>query len=401
MIRQYSVFTTLSRQCTGVGRMGQRRISASDLQLGNALQWDVRDKQGKLLLKAGHVVTSELQLERLIAEGMVNDDPAAAGHHGGSSRPAVQEVLPSVVEMLKSALMRLSQAVMQIHSAPEQFIPRIIEAAELIHKANKTNRDITLAYIVLKHEGRYSIAHSLDAAIITDIVANGLHYSDERRRSCVCAALTMNLSMLELQDQLQKQAEELSDEQRAKVRSHPRESCEMLKSVGVTDQEWLDVVLHHHEQADGTGYPDGLVFEHIAESAKLVQLSDLYCARVSPRAYRASVQSNVALRDIFLERGKAVDPLIAAHFIKEIGIYPPGTVVKLTSGEIGIVSHQAGKSNTPMVHAIIGPRGVPLTTALRRDSSQEQYSIRDVIDARKLGLRVNMVTIWGKEAAGG
>lgn len=380
--------------------MAHRRISASDLQLGGTLPWDVRDKSGKLLLKSGHVVSSQLQLDRLIAEGVVFEDEAhARAAAAAAARAAAEAVLPSVVQLLATAHQRLTQAIMQIHSSPETFSPRIEELANLIHKACKQNRDIALAWIVLKSEQRYSITHSLDTAIITDIVGAGLGLTDDARRSCVCAALTMNLSMLDLQDQLQKQAEDLSDVQRAKVRAHPRESCDMLRTVGVNDPVWLDVVLHHHEQADGSGYPDGLRFESIAETAKLVQLADLYCARVSPRAYRASVQSNIALRDIFLERGKAVDPQIAAHFIKEIGIYPPGTVVKLTSGEVGIVSHQAGKSNTPIVHALVGPRGVPLATPLRRDSSQEQYAIRDVIDARKLGLRVNMQVVWGKEAA--
>lgn len=380
--------------------MAQRRISASDLQVGGALPWDVRDKQGKLLLNRGHVVSSTIQLERLIAEGMVTDEaPHGAQHGGAAGKPAAEPQISSVVETLDSCLHRLSQAVLQLHSAPELFATRIIEIARMVHKACKQNRDIALAWIVLKQDNRYSITHSLDTAIITEVVATGLGHDPEYRQHCVCAALTMNLSMLELQDQLQKQIEDLNEEQRSRVRSHPRESMELLKAAGVSEQVWLDIVLHHHEQADGNGYPDGLLFESISEAAKLVQLADLYCARVSPRAYRASVQSNIALRDIFLERGKAVDPLIAAHFIKEIGIYPPGTVVKLTSGEIGIVSHQAGKSNAPVVHALVGPRGAPLATALRRDSSLEQYSIRDVIDARKLGLRVNMVTIWGKEAA--
>lgn len=380
--------------------MAQRRISASDLQLGGALPWDVRDKTGHLLLKSGHIVSSTVQLERLIAEGLVFDEEGhARAAAAAAARAAAEPILASVVEMLNNGLHRLTQAVMQLHSAPEQFAPRINEVAQLIHKACLQNRDVALAWIVHKHETRYSITHSLDSAIVTEVVGSGLQLPPEVRHSCVSAALTMNLSMLELQDQLQKQAEDLSDQQREKVRSHPRESYELLRNIGIDDQVWLDVVLHHHEQADGSGYPDGLKFEVISESAKLVQLADLYCARVSPRAYRASVQSNVALRDIFLERGKAVDPLIAAHFIKEIGIYPPGTVVKLTSGEVGIVSHQAGKSNTPVVHALVGPRGVPLATPLRRDSSQEQYAIRDVIDARKLGLRVNMSVIWGKEAA--
>lgn len=382
--------------------MAQRRISVSDLEVGAALPWDVRDKDGKLLLKRGHVLSNGVQIQRLVDEGMFVEDSQHLNHsrqyHDQQQAQPIKET-PSVVGLLNMSLQRLSQAILQYHSAPELFRQRIVEIASVVNKANHQNRDIALAYIVLKQEQHYSTTHSLDAAIIADLVATGLGYDPEKRQQCVCAALTMNLSMLQLQDQLQKQTEELSDAQREKIKSHPRDSMEMLKTVGITDELWLDIVLHHHEHGDGSGYPDGLTVDQISEAAKLIQLTDLYCARVSPRAYRSSVQSNVAMRDIFLERGKGLDPLLAAHFIKEIGIYPPGTIVKLTTGEIGIVSHQAGKSNTPYVHAIIGPRGAPLGAAIRRDTSHDQYAIREVVDAKKLGLRVNMVTIWGKEAA--
>lgn len=381
--------------------MAQRRISVSDLEVGAALPWDVRDKDGKLLLKRGHVLSSGVQIQRLVDEGMFVEDFQHTGHQKNQDSKSAQPAreVPSVVAMLNMALQRLSQAILQYHSAPELFRQRIIEIATVVNKACLQNRDVALAYIMLKQEQHYSTTHSLDAAIIADLVATGLGYDSDKRLQSVCAALTMNLSMLQLQDQLQKQTEELTEAQREKIKSHPRDSMEMLKAVGVTDELWLDIVLHHHEHGDGSGYPDGLTVDQISEAAKLIQLTDLYCARVSPRAYRSSVQSNVAMRDIFLERGKGLDPLLAAHFIKEIGIYPPGTIVKLTTGEVGIVSHQAGKSNTPYVHAIIGPRGAPLGAAIRRDTSHEQYAIREVVDAKKLGLRVNMVTIWGKEAA--
>lgn len=379
--------------------MGQRRISASDLEVGAALPWDVRDKNGKLLLKRGQVLVAETQVERLIAEGMFIEETSSStsGRDAASMRPSRE--IPSVVGLLNTAFQRLSQAVLQYHSAPELFCDRIREAASLIDASCKQNRDVALAYICLKQEQFYSISHCIDTAIILNVVASGLGYSEDLRQKAVCAALTMNISMLQLQDQLQKQTVELSPEQRDKIQSHPQDSLAMLKAVGVNDPVWLDVVLHHHELGDGSGYPDHLTATQISDAAKVVQLADLYCARISPRAYRSSVQSNVALRDIFLEGGKGVDPMIAAHFIKEIGIYPPGTIVRLTSGEVGIVSHQAGRSNTPYVHAVIGARGVPLNPPIRRDTSRQEYSIRELIDARKLGLKVNMVTIWGKEAA--
>lgn len=99
--------------------MGQRRISASDLEVGAALPWDVRDKNGKLLLKRGQVLVGETQVERLIADGMFIEDTStsSSSREGVSMRPSRE--IPSVVGMLNTAFQRLSQAVLQYHSAPD------------------------------------------------------------------------------------------------------------------------------------------------------------------------------------------------------------------------------------------------------------------------------------------
>lgn len=381
--------------------MGQRRVSITDIEVGTALQFDVYAPSGKLLLRRGQVLQTQHQIERLVEEGMLIVDEAdgleASRRWIRGERDLVTP--PSVVDLVRNAFVRLQQAVLQYHSAPEQFKDRIHEAAAFIEHACHQNRDIALATIPLKRDERYSLSHSLNTAIVTYVVALGMEKQSTWIQSAVCAALTMNIGMLELQDDLQKQQDPLSEEQKAVVHAHPRKSTDMLEAVGVDDTLWLAAVLQHHEQADGSGYPHGLTGENISEAAKLVQLADLYTARVTPRAYRTSVQSNVALRDIFLERGKGVDPMIAAHFIKDIGIYPPGTLVRLLNGEVAVVSHQTGKTNTPIVHSLIGPRGAPLGCAIRRNTADERYAIRDVIDTHKLDIKINMVAIWGKEAA--
>ncbi|MDP2154432.1 MAG: hypothetical protein Q8J61_00410, partial [Sulfuricella sp.] len=77
---------------------------------------------------------------------------------------------------------------------------------------------------------------------------------------------------------------------------------------------------------------------------------------------------------------------------------PSGTFVRLNSGEIGVVSKKGGSADTPVVHALVGPRGAPLVTPLKRDTTSEMYAIRDTLSEGQANIRFSMYQVWGNEA---
>lgn len=377
--------------------MEKARIGAKDLAVGAALPWDVFTANGALLLRKGHVIANPAQLERLLQEGLyAHHDELEADRQrrcGGEVAP-----LPSVVEQLFAAESRLSIA--EKTEDPKIALRALSEARELVKRACQQNRHIALAFVLLQQGRRYSLKHSVHSAILAGIVAQDMGFSSQENNAILAAALSMNVSAWQMQDRLQQQRTPLTDAQRDEINQHPEASYIWLKQHGVEDELWLDTVRQHHEQADGSGYPHQLKSAQVLPSAKLVQLADLYSARVSTRAYRSSVQASVALRDIFLERGKNIDLDLASHFIKNVGIYPPGTLVRLTNGEIAMVTQQTEHTNRPIVHSLIGSRGVPLPSPIRRDSAQQLYEVRDVVAHGQVNVIISMQQLWGKEAAG-
>ena len=378
--------------------MEHKRISMDDAKVGEALPWDIYAVNGALLLRRGFVIQSLQQLERLVSQGMYVDAKALEQERSNVAVAEAPEV-PSVVKMIEGARHLLEQVANDLSQGSPNLVKRIRQAVVLIKAACNQNRDIALATVILKQEGRYSLTHSVHSAIITRIVGANLDRADEELDAAVAAALTMNLGMLQLQDELQSQSKPLTAEQKLEMMRHPVISLDLLQNAGVTDELWLSTVLQHHEQSDGSGYPLKKRGGEILDIAKLVQLADLYTARVAKRSYRASVHPSVALRDIFLDRGKLIDAGLAAHFIKDIGVYPPGTLVKLNNGEIAIVSHQTSKSNMPVVHALFGPFGAPLPNPIKRDTSINQFAIHEIVDPTKINLRLDLQVVWGKEAA--
>jgi HD-GYP domain-containing protein (c-di-GMP phosphodiesterase class II) len=261
------------------------------------------------------------------------------------------------------------------------------------------SQDAALAMTLLERNGRYSIRHSVDVAIACHVTGGALGIEEPELSSVVAAALTMNISVLELQDELQSQKDPLSEEQRERIRQHPDTSLNLLRERGVTDPVWLRAVESHHETIDGAGYTHGMKGDDIPLPAQLVQIADVYCARISSRDYRQPLRPNAALRALFLDQGKKVREGLANQFIKAIGVFPAGTPVRLDNGEIAVVTQRGESAKTPHVSSIIGMRGMPLVTPIRRDTSQPPFGVKEVVNWSELGAPPSMAAIFGKVAA--
>ena len=370
--------------------MTKRRITENELAIGTVLEWDVYDGAGRLLLSRGHTVTRESQIDALLERGLFIDVTPRA-------QPSPPSESTSAVALILDARERLERACSaQMH--PDEFPDRILAIRHLIARACELSAEASLAMSLLARTGRYSIRHSVDAAVACHVVGQALGISDDELTWAVAAALTMNLSMLQLQDVLQSQHTPLTPLQREAVRGHPEASAALLSKLGVTERLWLDTVASHHEVVDGSGYK-GAKGDEIPTPAQLVSLADIYCARISSRSYRAPLTPHAALRALFAEQGKKVREELAGAFIRAVGVFPAGTPVRLGSGELAVVTGRGAGVKTPEVLAIKDARGMPLLRPVKRDTSDPAFAVREVVNWSELGAPPSMQTLWGKVAA--
>lgn len=385
-----------------------RKLSPGVLEVGKPLPFDCFDVEGRLLLKCGLVPDSLHQLEELIERGLFADvDETGAKSH---TRDAAVPHLVNPFDLLDRCKSRLTALLNQMRIDNAMLMPeaidlaalkseyranvamrcaapdareimgdglsgRIFEIATVIQKTCRLDADAALGYVHLGMDGRYAIMHPLHCAVLVEILGGPLGLTEEQRQPLIAAALTANLSILNLQERLHKQEGELSLAQRGLLGLHPTLSREMLLEAGIENADWLQAVALHHERFDGSGYPNGMAKEAIPLAARLVALADIYDAMIKPRAYRTPFASKDALCDIFIKRGSKVDEDMAQALIKELSIYPPGSFVRLKNGEIAVVFRRGRTATTPLVRSVIGPRGAPLDRPVRRDTSETMHPV--------------------------
>ncbi|HFC53889.1 MAG TPA: HD domain-containing protein, partial [Gammaproteobacteria bacterium] len=272
---------------------------------------------------------------------------------------------------------------------------RLRNLARTIQALCDHDADASLGAVHLKHDIAYPLSHSISTSILCELVARRIGWPPVRRLSIVAAALSCNVAMMELQAELVEQAGPLDDRQWDAIQNHPLRGYEMLSAAGVGDPLWLRLVIQHHECINGLGYPSGVRGDDVLPEARLLGLADRYHAMVAGRAYREGLLAKSALRRVFLDVGQDLGSTLAQMFIKELGIYPPGSVVRLENGESAVVIRRKGELAGPMLACFANGKGEYYASPLHRDASeQERYAIRDVQPLTG-GLPFGMSSLWG------
>jgi HD-GYP domain-containing protein (c-di-GMP phosphodiesterase class II) len=350
------------------------------IRVGAPLPFNVRDSDKTLLLARGQFIRDAQHLQALLTRGALVDLMEVAVNAEVQIRHAQKHELPALWQQC------LSHVNLTLGQGGDSGFRAALDSASGPVVA-LVARDPDLAIFHMLRSGNpdaeYGKKRSLHAAITAWLVAQRLGWEADESLKAFKVALTMNLSMLELQGQLARQSRPLDDEQRNALTTHPARSAHMLQAAGVTDTDWLRAVLDHHEQEDGSGYPSGT--RSVGDLASLARRADVYTAKLTARAYRDSVSADVAGRQMFMQ--DPGHPMTAA-LVKEFGIYPPGCHVRLASGELAIVVSRGPTITTPVVACLTNERGMPLPVPVRRQTTDRRHAVEAVVGQRSLNVQV-------------
>ena len=353
-------------------------------ELGQPTPLGIFDIGGRLLLARGHRFESAEQLEKLVDREATVDVSELV-----DTAAQIANARPEQLPVFWDAQMDDMRRLLRDHPGSD-FTDSLDRASRPLLALIERDPDLAILQTVRAeavHGGpsSYASRHAVHTATAACLAATRLGWSLAQRQCVVRAALTMNLSMAELQNRLVTQVSPVTPLQRAEIESHPERSAAMLEMAGVKDADWLEAVRQHHEEDGGHGYPRRPAKVH--EVALLVHSADTFTAKFSPRLRRQPLLADAAARLQY--QGRKGDAMTAA-LIKEFGLYPPGCAVRLKSGEVGMVMRRGESASTPRV-AVLGDRsGNLLPEPAQRDTSRAEFGITSAIPLAGLKLRVGL-----------
>jgi HD-GYP domain-containing protein (c-di-GMP phosphodiesterase class II) len=349
-------------------------LRRSRIHIGLPLPMNIYDANGRLLLSHKKVLRTEAQLQILLSRGAyVDASMQGEDIDNVMFSQSLQSTAPVGLLQTWEEITGILQILLTDPQRKFDFPEQVEKVAERLVAIHDMNADFSI-YRVLRQEGyrasSYGYTHAIHTAVLCILLSRHFDWPADRMMSLVKAALTMNMTIAKLQGTMSGQAGPMDATQRAEISSHPGKTLTLLKNLGVTDANWLSAVEQHHERIDGHGYPAGC--EVVSEIATILRIADVFTAKISPRNFRAALSVKQGISHVFLnDKGGPVSMAL----IHTLGLYPPGELVRMASGELGIVVERTGSTKAPIVASITDTAGRPVPRLLRRDTRQIEFAI--------------------------
>ena len=210
------------------------------------------------------------------------------------------------------------------------------ELVDEIFQSVQRNSSALISLSRLKRADDYTYMHSVAVCGLMIALARQLGLSEDDSREAGLGGLMHDIGKSKIADRILRKPDKLTDDEWVKMKAHPEIGHSIL-SKGSYGPIPMDVVLHHHEKIDGTGYPHRLAGDSISLFARMASVCDVYDAITSNRPYKTGWSAAEAIRKMAEWAPGYFDERIFQAFVKTVGIYPVGTLVRLEGGRLAVV----------------------------------------------------------------
>jgi putative nucleotidyltransferase with HDIG domain len=294
------------------------------------------------------VIRTASELNRIRTEGyqeiFVDEDRSLwveAGNEGSGSTaeglvslneelPAASRVYTDTLQFAKKLIHSLRQGGMPSHGESETFVNGVIDSAV-------RNQDALLTLFKLREYDEYTYTHCVNVSVLAVVMGKYLGLDREQLRILGISGLLHDVGKECIPGAILNKPGKLTPEEFRIIQGHSEEGFRIVQKQKGIHPKILECILQHHEKHNGRGYPSGLSGGEITSLAAVVSISDIYDALTSNRPYKNALAQHQALKIIFGMKGQDLSQDLVERFIRCLGIYPLGSLVRLSNGMYGIV----------------------------------------------------------------
>ncbi|MEK6663205.1 MAG: HD-GYP domain-containing protein [Pseudomonadota bacterium] len=261
-----------------------------------------------------------------------------------------------------------------------------------INQSIERNAGALLSIVRLKTVDDYTYMHSVAVCVLMTSLGKQMGLIGEELHQVGLAGLLHDVGKMGMPLEVLNKPGKLTDAEFTVMKNHPMQGWEILKKAQVSDAISLDVCLHHHEKMDGSGYPERLSGDAITLHARMGAVCDVYDAITSERPYKHGWDPAESIKRMAEWRNGHFDETVFQAFVKTIGIYPAGSLVRLKSGRLAVVTDQSDKSLlTPQVKVFFSTKSNAPIKMEVIDLGRSQDGIEGLEDVVKWGFDLKKV----------
>lgn len=333
----------------------RKKVDIDHLRVGNVLAADIYNQDRILLAKSGIHITEELlsQIQTLgLNEVEIYD---YIDQLSQENRPIFSHVIrKAICENLEQAYEDLGSENVMLYSKKASNL--------LVTSICKSDVEVCMEDLLISNE--YTFRHSIGVAGLAILIGNEMKMSKEELETLGAAGLLHDVGKTKISNEILDKPGKLTKEEFEIIKTHPILGYEMLKSNQYIPDSVRLAVLEHHEKQDGSGYPFGLKGNQISPYGKIIAVADVFDALVTERVYHDPFPASEAI-EMMMGSPDHFDNTVLKAFLSSITIYPIGTVVCLSNGEIArVVKNYKDACLRPVVEGITDGHTYDLRNAL-------------------------------------
>ncbi|AXR04913.1 HD-GYP domain-containing protein [Salinimonas sediminis] len=252
-------------------------------------------------------------------------------------------------EIQKSLLESVQKGLPFDDKIPRAFSHKLVESID-------RNPDALLCLTKIREKDDYLLEHSLNVAILLANFGQFVGMDEQQVSDLAYAGFLHDMGKIRIPDNILHKLGRLTDPEMAVMKRHVEFGVDALHAARI-DSALIRVVSEHHERLDGKGYPAGIGGQDISQEGRMLAIADMYDALTADRCYKAGMPSQKAMKILLQDAPERLDSGLVQQFIKCMGVYPVGSLVRLSTDKLAMVLQQNDSPLTPVVKVFYSVKG--------------------------------------------